>query len=388
MTQDTPRTTPDSERETADTVGILVVVPPADDAQRAISPAPVIAGLPLVRRIVLAAKAAGYAEVLVCADDDRTALTIRGPVRVVVLPANVIPQPAWLRSLLERAIGRDRVYVDSSMTAIVETVDAGAVFEAIADDPRVPAVIARLRAKFADGAWPFETSGRFPLQSSRDASRGETWLLRSLIKQREGFMSRHVERRISLAITRRLVTTSITPNAITAVSVAIGLASAPFFLSAEPGWQLTGALLLLAHSILDGCDGELARLKFLSSPRGAVLDFWGDNVVHVAVFTCIALGEYRRSASAWPLIAGAVAVAATLASATVMFGRTADDRATAGDSASARLLDALASRDFIYPLIVASAFGKAAWFLAAVAIGTPAFLALALWLDDRHGRVR
>src|SRR2546426_3192414 len=38
----------------------------------------------------------------------------------------------------------------------------------------------------------------------------------------------------------------------------------------------------LAHSILDGCDGELARLKFQHSRWGAVLDFWCDNVVHVA----------------------------------------------------------------------------------------------------------
>ena len=45
-------------------------------------------------------------------------------------------------------------------------------------------------------------------------------------------MSRHVERRISLALTRRLVGTRITPNAMTLVSLTIGLLGAPFFLSA------------------------------------------------------------------------------------------------------------------------------------------------------------
>src|SRR5439155_1324556 len=79
----------------------------------------------------------------------------------------------------------------------------------------------------------------------------EAWLLRSLIKQNEGFMSRHFERRISLAITRRLATTSATPNAMTLVSVAVGLVAAPFFLSSSALWQLTGALLVLAHSFLD-----------------------------------------------------------------------------------------------------------------------------------------
>ena len=103
-------------------------------------------------------------------------------------------------------------------------------------------------------------------------------------------MSRHVERRISLAITRRLVGTRITPNQMTLVSLTIGLLGAPFFLSAEPLQQIAGSLLFLTHSILDGCDGELARLKFQESPTGARLDFWGDNLVHVAVFGCMAGG--------------------------------------------------------------------------------------------------
>ena len=391
MTRATSRAAPDTEC----VAGVLVVVPAADHEHRALSPAQMIAGLPLIERIVRAAEAAGFAEVVVRARAEggvATSSMLRrtggAPVRVVVLPGNVVPQPTWLRSLLAPGVERDRVFVDSSMTAIVETADTGIILDAMADESTAPAVIATLRAKFAEAAWPFETSGRFALQAAGDAATAETWLLRSLIKQREGFMSRHFERRVSLAITRRLVRTAITPNAMTVVSVAIGLASAPFFLSAAPGWQLAGALILLTHSILDGCDGEIARLKFMQSPRGAALDYWGDNVVHVAVFACIAIGWSRASGSPLPLIAGAVAVIATLGSAAIMFRRTADDRATTGSSASVRVLDALASRDFIYALIVLSAFGKAAWFLMAVAIGTPSFLSLALWLDARHGRVR
>src|SRR2546430_17102958 len=129
-------------------------------------------------------------------------------------------------------------------------------------------------------------------------------------------MSRHVERRISLALTRRLVGTRVTPDAMTLVSVGIGLVGAAFFLSVSPAFQLTGALLFLAHSILDGCDGELARLKFLESRRGAILDFWGDNVVHVAVFSAIAVGWALRTGSPWPLALGGLAVAAPLSNAT------------------------------------------------------------------------
>ena len=175
----------------------------------------------------------------------------------------------------------------------------------------------------------------------------------------------------------------------TLVSVAVGLVAAPFFLGSAALLQLTGALLFLAHSILDGCDGELARLKFLASRRGAILDFWGDNVVHVAVFSCIAIGWTLSAGTPWPLAVGAVAVAATLASAALVFQRTADDRAQDANSpAAARLAAALTNRDFIYLLILCSAFAKASWFLLAVAVGTPAFFLVVLWNERRRDRVR
>src|SRR5207247_7599786 len=131
------------------------------------------------------------------------------------------------------------------------------------------------------------------------------------IKQREGFMSRHFERKISLAITRRLAVTRITPDVMTLVSLAIGLAGAPFFLSSSPAYQLTGALLFLLHSILDGCDGELARLKFMESRSGAILDYWGDNLVHVAVFASIAIGWGLAIHALWPLFLGALLIASS-----------------------------------------------------------------------------
>jgi phosphatidylglycerophosphate synthase len=384
--------------------GLLVVVSSVSAAGDAISPAHVVAGLPLLRRIVLAAAAAGYDRVLVRDADGgarqllegtgATALTATdalphcSPGRVVVLPANVVPQPAWLRSLLRIPLAEETLCVDSSMTAVVETGDPAAVIAAAVRCASGRALIVELRRTFAEDAWTLDSGGRFPIDTPRDVADAEAWLLRNLIKQREGFMSRHFERRISLALTRRLAASTLTPNAITVVSAMIGLASAPFFLSSAPAWQLAGALLFLAHSILDGCDGELARLKFLQSRGGAVLDFWGDNVVHVAVFASIAIGWSRAVGTAWPLVPGALAAAATLASAAVMFERTVEDRPATTESPAARLVDALAGRDFIYVLILASAFGKAAWFLVAAAAGTPTFLVLALWLNDRRGRVR
>ncbi len=375
--------------------GMLMVVPPVTDC--------VVGGLPLVRRIVLAAAAAGYGQILVrgaepglrdrLAGTRATILTATDTLaasswrRVVVLPANVVPQARWLRALLEAPVERETLSVDRSLVAVVDTDDPGAVVAAAARAVDVSGLVTELRRMFVEVSRPDDVEGRFPIVATGDVAKAERWLLRSLIKQREGFMSRHVERRLSLAVTRRLAGTTITPNMMTVISAAIGLIGATFFLSSAPGWQLIGALLFLAHSILDGCDGELARLRFQQSRWGAVLDFWGDNVVHVAVFLCIAVGWSRSIGAAWPLALGAAAAASTLGSAAVFFGRTVEDRVEAGGTL-ARVVDALGSRDFIYVVVLLSAFGKAAWFLVAAAIGGPVYLLLALSLDGRHGRVR
>ena len=105
------------------------------------------------------------------------------------------------------------------------------------------------------------------------------------------------------------------------ISVAVGLCGAPFFLSERASLQTIGALLFLAHSILDGCDGELARLKFEESRWGGVLDFWGDNVVHVVVFACMAIGWSLAAGAGWPLLLGAAAVIGTLGSAGLVYWR-------------------------------------------------------------------
>ena len=103
----------------------------------------------------------------------------------------------------------------------------------------------------------------------------ERRLLRALVKDTDGFMARYFDRPISLAVSRRLASTSITPNQMTLISVAIGLIGAPFFLSAQPIWQTIGALLFLAHSVLDGCDGELAQTQVQGIALGRRARFLG-----------------------------------------------------------------------------------------------------------------
>jgi 1L-myo-inositol 1-phosphate cytidylyltransferase / CDP-L-myo-inositol myo-inositolphosphotransferase len=359
-----------------------------------------VAGLTLLRRLALAGASAGYTRVL-AADGagDRASLAgtaaaglAAAPVpssqsrRVVVVPVNVVPQKRWLRALQEMALEGETLYADPTLgVGVVETQRLDAVLAAARDDGGTD-VLERLRKLFDARPLPPDPAGAMAVSVRGDGRAAERWLYRALIKQNEGFMSRHFERRLSMAVTRLLVDTEATPNMMTVVSVAIGLAGAACFLGPGPAWQLTGALLFLAHSILDGCDGELARLKFLETRSGAVLDFWGDNIVHFAVFGCMAIGWALHAHSAWPLAVGAVAVASAAGTAAFMFKRFVEDRVTTGTWAS-RLIGAMSHRDFIYIVVLLSAFGRAHWFLVATAIGTPLFLILALLFLRTDGRV-
>jgi hypothetical protein len=55
-------------------------------------------------------------------------------------------------------------------------------------------------------------------------------------------------------------------------------------------------------------------------------------------------------------------------------------------SAGARMADALANRDFIYLVVALSVFGKAAWTIIFIAIGTPIFVLVRRWADRPRGR--
>jgi len=370
------------------------VVPPEAGPRGEVSPGTVVAGLPLPRRIALSGARAGFERILVHpalvgpdGTDGTPAAPLeavappREPRRIVLLPGNVVPQPRWLRTLREAELRAETSHADASGTLVIETAAPGRVLAAAKRAGSASDLAGALRAGFGETSASFDGAGRFVVAGAGDVRRAETWLLRGLVKRSEGFMSRHLERRLSLAITRRLVGTRVTPDAMTLVSVLVGLAGAPFFLSRAPAWQLVGALLFLAHSILDGCDGEIARLKFLESRRGAMLDFWGDNVVHVAVFGCIAVGWSLAAGSAWPLALGALTIVCALGAAACVFKRTMLDVVpAAGAALTDRLAEAMAHRDFIYVIVLLSAVGRVDWFLVLASAGTPIFLLLLLWV--------
>lgn len=117
------------------------------------------------------------------------------------------------------------------------------------------------------------------------AKAAEDALMHSLVKDADGLISRYLNRKISTFISRRIARFSITPNQVTAVVFTIGVLSGPFaFLGTPLGFAL-GGFCYWFSAVLDGCDGEISRLKYLGSPLGAWLDTVVDDLVCLSYIT-------------------------------------------------------------------------------------------------------
>ncbi len=110
--------------------------------------------------------------------------------------------------------------------------------------------------------------------------KAEKILLSNLKKTSDGPVSRHLNRPISIQISKYLIKGRITPNQISFLSFILSVIGAIFFFLGGYVNLLIGGVLAQVSSIVDGCDGEIARLKFQTSEFGkwfdAVLDRYAD----------------------------------------------------------------------------------------------------------------
>jgi phosphatidylglycerophosphate synthase len=398
----------------------ILILTPASVAPGAVAGAPArdadptVLGLGLMRRTTAAARRAGYGGVFFLTRGPiapagvatisnwsglATGLARSQAAPLVIAPSAILSQVDWLERLAETGIEPAKWAAKPNRVVLIapeSAADAIALLDSEGGAYDFSAVQDRLARRF--GAPAMLPAGIDPLivATSADIGVAEQRLLRALVKDTDGVMARHVERPISLQISRFLAPTAVTPNQMTFASVAVGLLGAPFFLSALWPWQTAGALLFLAHSILDGCDGELARLKFQESRWGGVLDFWGDNVVHVVVFVCMAVGWSQSAGAACPLSLGVAAALGALGSASLVYWRlmrVKDDGGALFTSVSAnpdrrlaRLLDGASRRDFIYLVLILALFGKSNWFLLLAALGAPIYFFLVVFLALRERR--
>ena len=96
----------------------------------------------------------------------------------------------------------------------------------------------------------------------------------------DGIVSRYLNRRFSRPIARLVAKTPVTPNQVSFVSFLIALASMGLFLG---GYNLWAGLAAQFSSIVDGVDGDVARLKDMATRFGGFFDAVLDRYSDVAI---------------------------------------------------------------------------------------------------------
>ncbi len=127
-------------------------------------------------------------------------------------------------------------------------------------------------------------------------------------KPTDGPVSRYLNRPLSVMFSRHLAKLNITPNQISLFSFLCSLVAAGLFVMGGYTSLLIGGVLAQFASIIDGCDGEVARLKYQSSDFGGWFDAVLDRYADALLLFGLTWHLLAREANGWVLFTGFMAI--------------------------------------------------------------------------------
>lgn len=326
----------------------LIVVSGCESGSKLVKNRPLplrkLLGMPVLERIIRLAREAGMESVVVAVGDDAdqvvpfltsrdfglpvswvkraatqsetflNAKTVLGEAPVVVLQADTVIDSAAIRAFAAEgvAVGEINVAVSPEQAtapgAASRRVDGATeigmtAYASLSD-------VDSLRRK----TWAIPSSSYWQTLSDAASFRtAEKKLLNSCRKPTDGWVSRNINRYISLWLTRWLMKTSLSANSVTGLISIVGALSGVVVASGTYWSFFIGTFLFNLASVLDGCDGEVARLRFSSSKLGQWLDTASDNSTYIIYFIGLMIGIYRQEHSPYfPYWVGATIFGVTM----------------------------------------------------------------------------
>ena len=143
-----------------------------------------------------------------------------------------------------------------------------------------------------EGKWNYISDGN-------EIDEIEKLFLRGSGKSQDGFVSRYLNRPISRVVTRLLLRFPTTPNAWTLFIGPIPVVASLILLQGTYWAFFWGLVLYQIFSVLDGCDGEIARAKFLESEHGRRLDDLCDVASNILLVLGLGFGLSNFHSHAW-----------------------------------------------------------------------------------------
>lgn len=366
-----------------------------------------VAGMPLLTRMLLTAQRAGIERFAIVATTSQQAALraqlegeprLRGHVRwfeptedpgphpahSLVLPPSVIVDAGTLRAWLLQVVDSRAVTAPDGgwigPLAVPSALLSPCIEAALRGQKGLAEFLEALHRERRLERVPWDGVPHQPVRSLGELPAVEQAMLSALRSSEDGpIVDRFVNRTVSARLTRWLIASPVTPNQISYASLVTGLAGAWLLGSEGMLKSLCGLVLFQLSVILDHVDGEVARLKFLSSRLGKWLDNVNDHIVDLAVVGLLTWRVAGNGPAAHFVALGVVAAFGITLAFFVVFrwsvsGQRLEVRTTTPAHLLARALTVLANRDgFCLPLWVAILLGRPTWFLWALAMGANAY---------------
>jgi phosphatidylglycerophosphate synthase len=232
--------------------------------------------------------------------------------RIVLLLGNRTYQPALLQSAIEwkGASGVLVLKTESELTGIYALTRSAALefiggYDTKGDTLEQLDVWVKSNASVTEK--PVPSSSWQEILTPDDQLSAERKLDSWLLKPTDGLWAR-MNRKVSIPISRQLIKFPITPNMVSLFTLLVSFAAGYYFAFGGYWNMLIGAVLSVWSSILDGCDGEIARIKLQSSDFGCWLETVCDYLYYLFIFGGMSLGLTRtfgnRSYLAWGALLG------------------------------------------------------------------------------------
>ncbi len=194
-----------------------------------------------------------------------------------------------------------------------------------------------------------------------------------------GYISRHLNRKLSEPVARLLAKTKITPNQVSWAAFGIAVLS---FVSFILNQHIVGGLLVQLSSIVDGVDGSLARLKGMTSAFGGFLDSMLDRYADILIVLGLTLWSVSHETYPGIWLAGFLAIAGTMG-ISYSRARIGSDHRQLFDGG----LQSLASRDVrLFLIMLGAVIGQAYFGLIIIAALTNLVVFYRLILANRKLR--
>ncbi|MCD6452047.1 MAG: NTP transferase domain-containing protein [Acidobacteria bacterium] len=126
-------------------------------------------------------------------------------------------------------------------------------------------------------------------------------------KDEDGFVSQYLNRRLSRFLSSYLADWGILPNLITVTSFLLCIIGGFLFAKSSYSYIFLAGILIQFASVLDGCDGEVARLTFKCSPFGGWFDTVTDRYADIVIALGITYSAWQAASGSVPWILGTIA---------------------------------------------------------------------------------